>query len=135
MRKNFQQSISSVLALLVLVSTFSFAIDKHFCGDFLVDMAVFSEAKTCGMAMHNSSENGMTEDSCCTNEKITVEGQDELKISFDSLNIDQQVFLSSFTFSYLNLFEGLPPHSIPFKDYSPPLLVSDIQVLDQVFLI
>lgn len=135
MRKNFQKTISSVLALLVLVSTFSFAIDKHFCGDFLVDIAVFSEAETCGMAMHNSPETGMAEDSCCTNEKVAVEGQDELKVSFDSLNFDQQVFLSSFTFSYLNLFEGLPQHKIPFKDYSPPLLVSDIHVLDQVFLI
>lgn len=124
-----------MLALLVLVSTFSFAVDKHFCGDLLVDMAIFSEAKTCGMSMHTSSETGFTEDSCCTNEKVAVEGQDELKISFDSLNFDQQVFLSSFTFSYLELFEDLPQHIIPFKEYSPPLLVSDIHVLDQVFLI
>lgn len=133
MRKNFQKSISAVLALLVLVSTFSFTVDKHFCGNMLVDLAVFSEAETCGMEM--DSEMGVAEDSCCTNEKTAVEGQDELKISFNSLDLDQQVFLFSFTHTFINLFEGTPVEVIPFKDYSPPLLVTDIQVLDQVFLI
>lgn len=133
MRKNFQKTISSVLALLVLVSTFSFTVDKHFCGNMLVDLAIFSEADTCGMDMQ--SEMGLAEDSCCTNQKTAVEGQDELKISFNSLDLDQQIFLSTFTHTFINLFEGTPVEVIPFKDYSPPLLVADIQVLDQVFLI
>lgn len=127
-----------VLALLVLASTFSFSVDKHFCGSFLVDMAVFSKAKTCGMEMHRQGDVEMAsveEDSCCTNEKIAVEGQDELKISFDSLDFQQQVFLATFTYSYLNLFEGSPRQIDPYRNYSPPLLVTDIQVLDQVFLI
>ena len=126
--------ISSSLALLVLMSTFSFTVDKHFCGSMLVDKAVFSKADTCGMEMA-SEANDLAKDSCCTNEKVAVEGQDELKVSFESLDLEQQVFLASFTWSYLNLFEGLPTQIIPFKDYSPPLLVSDIQLLDRVFLI
>lgn len=133
MRKNFQKSISILLALFVLVSTFSFTVDKHFCGNLLVDLAVFSEAETCGMEMN--SEMGIAEDSCCTNQKTAVEGQDELKISFQSLDINQQLFLATFTHSFINLFEGTPVEVFPFKNYSPPLLVSDIQVLDQVFLI
>lgn len=125
-----------VLALLVLVSTFSFSVDKHFCGSILVDMAVFSKAKTCGMEMHRDMElASIEEDSCCTNEKIAVDGQDELKISFNSLDFQQQIFLTTITYSYLNLFEGLPQRIDPYRDYSPPLLVTDIQVLDQVFLI
>lgn len=99
----------------------------------LVDLAVFSEAETCGMEM--DSEMSSAEDSCCTNQKTAVEGQDELKISFNSLDLDQQVFLTTFTHTFINLFEGSPVEDIPFKDYSPPLLVTDIQVLDQVFLI
>lgn len=133
MEKALHKTISLSLALLVLMSTFSFTVDKHFCGSMLVDKAVFSEAKTCGMEMH--SETASAEDSCCTNEKTAVEGQDEMKVSFHSLDFDQQVFLTSFTHSYLNLFEGSPEQVIPFKNYSPPLLVTDIQVLDQVFLI
>ena len=133
MKKAVQQSLSTLLALLVLVSTFSFTVEKHFCGSILVDKAIFSEAVDCGMEMH--PEMAATEDSCCKNEKTSVEGQDELKIGFQSLDLDQQFFLTSFTYSYLELFEGSPFQSVPFQNYSPPLLVTDIQVLDQVFLI
>nr|WP_262914776.1 hypothetical protein [Christiangramia lutea] len=108
----------------------SFTVDKHFCGDHLVDKAVFSKAKTCGMQMTSGEE-----DHCCTNEKIQVQGQDELKISFDSIDFQKQFFITTFTFTYLNLFESLPKQIIPFKDYSPPLLVTDIHLVDQVFLI
>ncbi|MDX1545278.1 MAG: hypothetical protein R3214_15195, partial [Christiangramia sp.] len=111
-------------------STMSFTVDKHYCGEHLVDKAVFSKAKTCGMQM-----NAAAEDHCCTNEKVSVEGQDELKISFDSFGLHQQVFLSTFTYTYFELFESLPEQIIPFEDYSPPLLVQDIQLVDQVFLI
>ena len=130
MKKAFQHIISLSMAFLVMLSTMSFTVDKHFCGSHLVDKAVFSKAKTCGMQMSANAE-----DHCCTNEKIEVEGQDELKISFDSFDFDQQLFITTFTYSYLNLFESLPKQIIPFKDYSPPLLTSDIQLEDQVFLI
>ncbi|RKS55071.1 hypothetical protein BC962_0026 [Gillisia mitskevichiae] len=138
MKNGIQKSSSLILALLVLVSTFSFTIDKHFCGDFLVDQAVFSKAKDCGMSSHNMDSmmvSDMLSDSCCTNTQLAIEGQDELKISFDNLNFDQQVFVAAFTFSIIELFEGTPELVIPFKDYSPPILVTDIHLLDQVFLI
>ncbi|HET8753117.1 MAG TPA: hypothetical protein VFM59_02070 [Salinimicrobium sp.] len=125
-----------MMASLVLFSTMSFSVEKHFCGKILIDQAIFSEVESCCMEMHrNSSGEGMDEDSCCNEEKISVEGQDELKISFDKLDLSQQVFLASFAFTFVNLFEGLPQQVIPFKHYSPPLLVSDIQLLDQTFLI
>lgn len=99
----------------------------------LVDLAVFSEAETCGMEM--DSEMVLAEDSCCTNQKTAVQGQDELKISFNSLDLDQQIFLTTFSHTFINLFEGFTLEVVPFNDYSPPSLVLDIQILDQVFLI
>lgn len=132
MKKAFQHSISIAMAFLVLFSTFSFTVDKHFCGSMLIDKAIFSEAKTCGMEMDMETS---TEDSCCTNEKVAVEGQDELKHQFDSLDLNQQFFLTGFTYSYIFIFEDSLKQNIPFRDYSPPLLVKDIQLEDQVFLI
>lgn len=124
------------MALLVLFSTMSFTVDKHFCGSILVDKAIFSEAKSCGMEEHMSSEEKSDkEDECCNNEKIYIEGQEDLKITFDDLDLQQQAFLKTFTHTYIDLFTGLPEQVIPFKDYSPPLLVRDIQLLDQTFLI
>lgn len=139
MKNGVQKYSSLILALLVLVSTFSFTIEKHFCGELLVDQAVFSKVKDCGMSSHNMDTMmtlEMISDSCCTNTHLAIDGQDELKISFDNLNFNQQVIVAAaFTFSFTELFEGSPELVIPFKDYSPPLLVSDIHLMDQVFLI
>lgn len=72
---------------------------------------------------------------CCSDIEVFIEGQDDLKISFDQLIFDQQLFVASFVYSYINLFEGPEENSIPFKDYSPPPLIRDVQILDQTFLI
>lgn len=140
MKKTFHHITSVAVALLVLLSTTSFAVDKHYCGNFLVDMAIFSEAETCGMDMQDHPHSAVADAStnegfCCTNHKTTVEGQDELVTSVKSLDFDQLVFLSTFTYSYINLFRNSPEQIVPFKNYSPPLLVRDVQLLDQVFLI
>lgn len=120
------------LALLVLFSTVSFTIEKHFCGDVLVDVAMFSEAETCGMEAMEMLQNK----SCCKDEVDVVKGQDELKLSsFEGLDLEQQQFLLAFISTYVNRFEALSQHSVPHKNYSPPNLVADIQVLDQVFII
>lgn len=139
MKKAFHDIVVFLMAVLVLFSTTSFTVDKHYCGTILVDTSILSEAKTCGMEMHVESDatSSMTEQGlCCSNKKISVEGQDELKVSFGSLNLDQQIFLTTFSYSYSNLFRDLSQQQVlPYKNYSPPLLVTDIQVLEQVFLI
>jgi hypothetical protein len=137
MKKGFYKSVSTVLALLVLVSTFSFTVDRHYCGSFLVDQAVFSKALSCGMDMKSHSETDLMDqdDNCCRNQNISVDGQDELKISFNSMDFDQQVFIAAFTFSFNELFEELPQQVIPYKNYTPPLIVKDIPVLNDTFLI
>ncbi|WP_449288675.1 HYC_CC_PP family protein [Mariniflexile aquimaris] len=130
------KSFSVLLALLVLFSTVSFTIEKHFCGDVLVDVAVFSEAQKCGMEAYEKDQEAITKKSCCKDEMNVVQGQKELKhATFDDLDFQQQLFITSFTYTFINLFEGLPNLIIPHKDYSPPNLVADIQVLDQVFII
>jgi hypothetical protein len=127
---------SATLALLVLVSTMSFTVEKHFCGVTLVDTAVFAEVEGCGMDMSNTETIENEKNNCCKNEVEVVKGQDKLKIAaFDDLKFQQQFFFVSYVYSFENLFEGLSEQIIPHKNYSPPNLVADIQVLDQVFII
>lgn len=138
MKTFFRNIITSVLATLVLFSSMSFTIDKHYCGDTLVDTAVFKQAKTCGMEMSQSktaSEDVISQKKCCKNEHIVIEAQDELKTTVNSLSFDQQLFVASFVYYYINLFEGLDKKAIPFKNYPLPLVDKDIQVLYQTFLI
>ncbi|WP_372752148.1 hypothetical protein [Mariniflexile sp.] len=135
MIKHFlHKSFSVLLALLVLFSTVSFTFEKHYCGDILIDVSIFSEAQKCGT--DTVEEEITTKMMCCKDEIKLVKGQDELKVSnFDDLNFQNQLFISTFTYAFINLFEGLPQQVSPHKDYSPPNLVADIQVLDQVFII
>ena len=123
------------MALVVVFSTLSFTIEKHYCGEHLVDVAINSEAKKCGM-MDMSTLNNATKKSCCSDIVNIIKGQDELKSSIvNDFSADQQLFLAAFTFSYINLFEGLPQLVIPHKNYSPPDVIYDIQLLDGVFII
>ncbi|RNC85088.1 MAG: hypothetical protein ED556_11015 [Winogradskyella sp.] len=124
---------SVALSTLVLLSTFSFTIEKHYCGDRLVDVALFSEVDGCGMEMDKLPD---LKKSCCKNEVDLIEGQDEITIkAFDDLEDIQQQVLFAYIYSYFNLYESLPKKVIPHKDYSPPLLISDIQVLNETYLI
>ena len=124
------------LALLVLFSTVSFTIEKHFCGNTLVDVSLFTEADKCKMeAMEIELEN-ITKKPCCKDTVDLIEGQDELNInSNDSFKLINKIVVTTFVLTYLNLYEELPTQIIPHKNYSPPNLVFDRQVLDQVFLI
>ncbi len=136
--KQFTHKIASVLmAFVVLFSTMSFTIEMHYCGDTLVDAAIFSKVKTCGMESIETStcKSSELKKKCCSDEQLTFEGENELQLTFEKLNFKQQVFVSSFIYTYINLFEGLEENIIPLQDYLPPLVVKDILLLDQVFLI
>jgi hypothetical protein len=137
--KAILKKISAILmAFVVLFSTMSFSFSEHYCGDHLVDFSLFSKAESCGMAMEsapaNSDCNTFKKD-CCSDIIKQVKGLDELSVVYTNLNLEQQVFLASFTYTYLNLFEGFDTKINTFKDYSPPLVDKDISVLYQVFRI
>ena len=140
MKETLRQIVSFTMALLVLFSTMSFTVDMHYCGDNLVDFSFFENAKNCTMLAGPSKATGEIsvmemEMDCCTDLEIVLEGQDDLKISFDQFTFEQQIFISTFYYTYVNLFETVDKNLISFKEYSPPPLIRDIQILDQTFLI
>ncbi len=125
-----------LLAVLVLFSTVSFTIEKHFCADVLIDVSIFTELDKCAMEAYEVAMEKITKKSCCKDVIDVIQGQDELKSpSFEDLDFEQQQFLTAFAYTYLGLYEGLPKQTIPHRDYSPPNLITDIQLLDEVFLI
>ncbi|SNZ01335.1 hypothetical protein SAMN06265377_3173 [Flagellimonas pacifica] len=126
------------MALIVLLSTFSFTLDNHYCGDVLVDSSFFGAADSCGMEVQKESSSldcGLAKKKCCSDETILFDGQDDLKISFEKLSFEQQQFIAAYILTALNSFDGLQENVVPFRGYPPPLLVKDILILDQTFLI
>ena len=90
------KSFSVVLALLVLFSTVSFTIEKHYCGDVLVDVALFAEAEKCAMEPQELALEKLTKKHCCKDEVDVVKGQDELIKSFNDLDFETQQFVVAF---------------------------------------
>ncbi|WP_092208466.1 HYC_CC_PP family protein [Bizionia echini] len=137
MKQVFHKIMSLAMAFVVLCSTMSFTMNMHYCGDTLVETAIFHKAKGCGMDMEKPSTEGcsITKKNCCDDEQLVVDGQDELQLQVDKITFKQQVFIASFVYTYINLFEGLDSNVSSYEDYKPPLVVRQIFKIDETYLI
>ncbi|TBV27901.1 hypothetical protein DMZ43_02335 [Meridianimaribacter sp. CL38] len=137
MKKVFHKIMALVMAFVVLFSTMSFTINMHYCGDTLVETALFHKAKGCGMEMSNPSTEScsITKKDCCDDRQLSIEGQDELQLTIDKISFEQQVFITSFVYTYINLFEGLDSNVSSYEEYKPPLVVRQIFKIDETYLI
>ncbi|WP_432411318.1 HYC_CC_PP family protein [Rasiella sp. SM2506] len=139
MKQLIHKSIATCMACVVLLTTMSFTVDIHYCGNTLVDFSFVQQVETCGMetvASTSGCENPMlAATSCCTDQQVSKQGTEDLTITFDTLTFKQQVFVASFTYTYIRLFEGAQSEAIPFVAYAPPFVKQDVQVLHQTFLI
>lgn len=128
--------LSPILAIVVLFSTMSFTVDKHYCGKMLVDIAINKKAKTCGMEMVSSSNDSLVgKKSCCQNEHIVILGQDELKKNFDN-SIEFPITTLPVTHSYFQL-ESIQelPFFVNVGNHDPPERDLDFQSLYDTYLI
>ena len=125
------------MAFVVLISTMSFTVNMHYCGDTLVETAFFHKAKGCGMEVEKPTTEGcsMTKKSCCDDKQVAMEGQDELQLTVDKISLEQQVFIASLVYAYINRFEGIEGNASTYKEYKPPLVIRRIYKIDETYLI
>lgn len=134
MKKTLFQITSIALALIVVMSSMSFTIDKHYCGETLVDVSYFGKADNCdGMEMNSSSQ--QMKKKCCKNETEFIQSEAFEKENILTLNPEQLEFLVFHLYSYINLYQDVELEKEFYKDFSPPDIVEDIQVLHESFLI
>lgn len=128
------------MALLVLFATTSFSVDMHYCGNHLMDFSLSGKAEGCAMQVQVAQDMDhcpmmdMKMD-CCSDLELSLAGQDDLQPSLMQMNLDSQVFIASFSYTYVAIFTGEAQKHPSFNDYSPPPLIRDVQILDQTFLI
>ncbi len=125
--------LAVTLSVLVLISTLTFTVEKHYCGNHLVDTAILSSAKKCGGM--DAEDITYTSKPCCKDTVDVVEGQDELTKN-EARTFDlETITLFSFVYTFEELFKSLEKPLIPHKNYAPPNIVKDIHVLDETYLI
>ena len=137
MKQLSHKIMSMVMAFVVLCSTLSFTVNMHYCGGTLVETAVFHKAKGCGMEMQKPSSEGctITKKNCCNDEQLVVDGQDELQLQVDTISFEQHLFITSFVYTYINLFEGLDNNVSSYEEYKPPLVIRQLYKIDETYLI
>lgn len=137
MKKTVSHKVFSMaLALLVLLSTFSFKMETRFCGSNIVDIAVFSKVNSCcDLPINTAAEVQFTQKSCCNNKVISVDGLKQFKVVPLSVELAvEKVFIApplfnTPSFIYTSSVEGY------LHNYVPPEREFNFQIQHQVFLI
>ncbi len=139
MRNNFQKITAVLLAFLLVFSTFSFAVEKHFCGDYLVDVSYLGNASLCSDTSDDSCDSKVQvkKKNCCKDEVLKVEGQQDIaKNTVEKFSSTNQLrdFVLPFTLSFL-LFQEIQNIVLEEFLYVPPNLVFNFQTHYETYLI
>lgn len=136
MKTALHRSIAVILALMVWLSTVSWTVEKHLCMGKVVAVSWFAAAQDCSAKnTPPTTSDQKLQNSCCADESFTLQGQDTLKHSWYDLDMKHQCVLVAFTHSYLTPLTPLEALPVPHEKYPPPILIEDLPLLDQVFLI
>lgn len=141
MKKIISKIGTILLAFTVLFSSLSMGIDKHYCGDTLFSKAIFSSAQDCVMQQvtacpgHTTTEQYVQKESCCYNVHLVFEANDINQLALQSYTLKKQEVVVLLVNDYLFSLKQVNRYQKYYQYYSPPLIVQDIPVLIQSFLI
>jgi len=125
----FRKIFSSFLALLLLISAFSFKVETRLCGAKLFDTVVASKVNSCCNSPVDKPYEGM-KNNCCKSKVISVDGLnvvDVLSVSsvLPSVNVFEG-FIKSDT--SINFVDFQSSESVSYTNYTPPDLVYELQI-------
>lgn len=134
---------SITLALLLLFSNTGYTMTTHYCGGEAVEskLMLVKHGIDCGMTdMEQECEEEIhfgqqfSPEPCCQNEYQTFQVDDTFKTPVLQA-APNFIFVAVFVQSFLNPARYTAKALPKYRDYTPPLLEQDIQVLFQSFLI
>ncbi len=138
------------MASLMLLTSISFMVDVHFCGDRLVTVNFFGKAQTCHEMIDAApdcpnheqmvtahADCSVDGEDCCHNESLHFEADQDRQIQLIDFNSNQS--LLQFVIAYVNVSHfatiKATTEKSAYAQYRPPLISRDYSVLFQSFLI
>ena len=122
---------STILSFLVLFSSFSIAINEHYCGKKLVDTAINTSAKSCCASKSTNKEKG-----CCDDKTEIVKSSLEFHAQSFEFSLSNSNFIIKSQYIYTKTkVEIISYNNFVYKHYIPPKIHYDFQVMNQTFLI
>ena len=132
----FTKIISTIMAVAVVMASFSFKIEKHFCGANSVDVSVVSKVESCCKSPEKKGHSLQFDQTpCCSNISIVFEGLDNYQNAVSTEFITAPVFVETPAVQIPVAYVFETTRKVLYANYNPPPLITDIQVRDQVFLI
>ena len=149
---NTKVFIASSLSFLMLITSVSLTVDMHFCRGQLTTFSFFGKTKTCQeiskiermkkcphfkKMMAQNKAVGINEKGCCENKTVLIEldKDQDIQTTTFTLNKPLKHFIKAYviTFSPYNI--DIKREMPPFTLYKPPLIIRDIPVLLESYLL
>ena len=144
--------IALILAFLMFSTSVGFALDMHYCSGKLKSVNFFGKAKTCHeMTVEAPMKNcphhqkmveqiqgcSIENKDCCENKTLRFQSdQDQQVQTFDFVvNKQLQQFITAYVVIFFNNNFSIESDTPSFAHYKPPLILRDIPVLIQSFLL
>jgi len=130
-----------IFALLLFISSTGLVINRHYCQNELKSKAVFLKAQPChqkrvmsGCPNHDPMQKGEDKDCCKDKTEYLKLDQDQI---IPNIDLRQAVFplIAPVVFTVLSPTVGFYKKSLHYLNYKPPLLVCDLPVRFQTFLL
>lgn len=128
--------LSPTLALLVLISSISFTIERHLCMGKVHSVAILHDAAPCAMESFAKSENPLPMDGCCQEDHLVIQGNDYPANNVKVITLVQQgLWIASLprVINTIDFSHRVSQLLIPY--YKPPLIEREIPIFIQSFLI
>ena len=135
-----RKTIHIILIFALLVSSSGILISKHYCLDELVDVALFSKAKSCQESNvieseHRTDKPIIQKKNCCKDEVAFEKLEDSAQKVVADFSIKQSFISWAIIRLALHLHNVEDKVSVhPYQHYKPPLLVCDFTISLQTFL-
>ncbi len=131
---------SSFLAFIVLLSTFSFTIEKHFCAGELASFSLFTSADDCGMDMQKDTKTAkchqISNKSCCEDELTVLEATNtDAQCVQEHLKFPKIDFIAPLLYALVFHFEEELIEPVPNQKQNLPPITKNRPVLFQTFLL
>ena len=128
-----KKTFSVLLSLFVLFSSFSYSVSAHYCGQTLIDIALFGDADSCPMSSEMDCD---SQKPCCKDQSILIEGEEYLTSkNFEEQQVQKiEILLAELSFP-IELLSEEKSTNFYTERYTPPLIEQDIILVVQSFLL
>ncbi|MFT6997665.1 MAG: hypothetical protein ACJAQ4_001419 [Cryomorphaceae bacterium] len=125
----------------MLASNIGIAANTHYCGGMVAEQS-FSlgfEQLDCGMEKtqeicESTESEGLNAQPCCKNVHEILQAQQEANVKKSSIEVNP-TFLVAFVFDYTSTLFSFEESTPTFREYIPPFVRQNVQILFQTFLI